>query len=119
MSLSCRFLAVGAVRFPSGRLIPKAAQSMLERTSTGNGSGLNSLEEILFHNNCMRGLPLPICVFKSSIGFWASAKEMLGAMDRIAPVAADTFKNSLRFIFFSIIIPSLLWIQRYFLPCQI
>ena len=36
-----------------------------------------------------------------------SAKVILGAMDRIAPVAADAFKNSLRPIFFFIIITSL------------
>jgi hypothetical protein len=44
----------GGVRLPSGRLTPKPARRRFERTSTGKGFGLNSLEDLLSHNNCIR-----------------------------------------------------------------
>src|SRR5271157_3417168 len=94
MSISCRLLAVGAVSLPSGRLIPDAAQSIFERTFTGNGSELNSREELLFAKSCIKGLPA-IWGFESWIGFCSSPQAVLwviGKMGikktRMKPIAA-------------------------------
>ena len=42
MLTSCQFMADGAVRRPSGRLMPKAAQSKFESVCGGSWAGLSA-----------------------------------------------------------------------------
>src|SRR5512136_395399 len=114
--MSCRFVALGAVRKPlSGRLIPKPADNKLERTCNGIFSVLYKREDFLSFNTCIRGLPPSSCGAKSWIGLSSCAKVKEGFPDiNIAPVAADAFINSLRLISFDINLTSSLGILEPF-----
>ena len=57
MSISCQFMAEGAVRLPSSRLTPKPAHSRLDSTWSGSLAVSNSRDEWRMFNTCMSGLP--------------------------------------------------------------
>ena len=68
-SISCLFLADGAVRRPSSRFTPHAAQSRFDRTWGGSFSVLNSRLDCRALRTCIKGLPPSVCGGGRTIGF--------------------------------------------------
>src|ERR1017187_5354571 len=75
MLTSCQFMAEGAVRRPSGRLIPKAAQSKFESVCGESVPEPNSRVDLRSLRTCIRGRPPSVCGGGSWRGLSACAAE--------------------------------------------
>src|SRR5208337_529804 len=76
MLTSCQFMAEGAVRRPSGRLIPKAAQSKFESVCSESVPEPNSRVDLRSLRTSIRGRPPLVCGDGSWIGLSACAAEI-------------------------------------------
>src|SRR5512140_1163829 len=96
MLISCQFIAEGAVRRPSARLIPKAAQSKFESVCGESVSEPNSRVDLRSFRTSIRGRPTVVCAG----GSWTAFSACPAAMAEKLTVARTRLKRNgeLRFI---------------------
>jgi hypothetical protein len=96
MLTSCQFMADGAVRRPSGRLMPKAAQSKFESVCCESVPEPNSRVDLRSLRTSIRGRPPIVCGSGSWTGLSACAAEI--AEKQIVTSASVTTNGALCFI---------------------
>src|ERR1039458_4176874 len=96
MLTSCQFMAEGAVRCPSGLLIPNAAQSRLESVCGERVAGPNSRVDFRSLSTCIRGRPPSVCGGGSLTGLRSCAAEL--TEKPIVAITSPKKNDALRFI---------------------